>query len=143
MSSKLSFRAAILISVVSVSTALGQFAIDWNTIDCGGTMSSSGGPFTLAGTIGQHDAGSPSQPLSGGGFQLVGGFWAISSVAGCVCQGDLNGDSTRNGGDVQQFVTCLIQGSTCTCGDMDGSASVTVGDVPLFVAALLSGASCS
>lgn len=38
----------------------------------GGT--SSGGDFTIAGTIGQADA-DPLQPSSGGDFAIAGGFW--------------------------------------------------------------------
>lgn len=47
-----------------------QYAIDWYTIDGGGGTSSGGG-YTLSGTIGQPDAGT----LSGGNFTLQGGFW--------------------------------------------------------------------
>src|SRR6266496_2792083 len=47
-----------------------QYAIDWSTID-GGGGTSSGGAYTLSGTIGQPDAG----PLSGGSYILEGGLW--------------------------------------------------------------------
>jgi hypothetical protein len=43
----------------------------WSTIDCGGTIVSSGGQFTLGGTIGQSDAGL----MVGGDYTLGGGFW--------------------------------------------------------------------
>jgi hypothetical protein len=43
--------------------------LSWYTID-GGGESSSGGGYTLDGTLGQPDAGS----LSGGSYTLVGGF---------------------------------------------------------------------
>lgn len=46
------------------------YAIDWFTID-GGGGASSGGNYTLSGTIGQPDAGT----LSGGTLSLQGGFW--------------------------------------------------------------------
>jgi len=49
-----------------------DFSIDWYTID-GGGGASAGGPFSLMGTIGQHDA-SPV-PAQGGLFTLAGGFW--------------------------------------------------------------------
>jgi hypothetical protein len=52
-----------------------SFTIDWYTID-GGGGTSSGGSFSLAGSIGQVDAGT----MSGGGFSLDGGFWAIVAV---------------------------------------------------------------
>src|SRR5687767_11599446 len=56
---------------LSVSTPLKSqtFAIDWFSID-GGGGTSSGGSYTLIGTIGQPDAGT----LSGGDYVLEGGF---------------------------------------------------------------------
>jgi hypothetical protein len=47
-----------------------QYAIDWWTLD-GGGGTSSGGSYTLSGTIGQPDAG----VLTGGPYTLSGGFW--------------------------------------------------------------------
>ena len=51
----------------------GDFEITKNTIDNGGGTST-GGDFSLTGTIGQHDAS--VQPSQGGNFVLAGGFWA-------------------------------------------------------------------
>src|SRR5881628_362507 len=51
------------------------YSIDWFTID-GGGGASSGGVYSVAGTIGQPDAGN----LSGGSYTLVGGFWGIVST---------------------------------------------------------------
>ena len=48
------------------------FAIDWFTID-GGGGTSTGGVYSVSGTIGQPDAGE----MSGGPYTLVGGFWSI------------------------------------------------------------------
>lgn len=50
----------------------GNFKLTKSTIDNGGG-SSSGGEFTLTGTIGQADASGPT--ASGGGFRLSGGLW--------------------------------------------------------------------
>jgi hypothetical protein len=47
------------------------FDISWFTID-GGGGASSGGAYSLNGTIGQADAGN----MSGGAYTLQGGFWA-------------------------------------------------------------------
>ena len=52
--------------------AQAQYAIDWFTMD-GGGGTSTGGVFSVSGTIGQPDAG----VMSGGQFTLVGGFWGI------------------------------------------------------------------
>src|SRR6059036_3056058 len=55
---------------IPFSVAAQTYKIDWFTID-GGGGTSSGGPYTLMGTIGQPDAGR----LTGGNFILDGGFW--------------------------------------------------------------------
>jgi hypothetical protein len=53
--------------------AWGQsYSIDWSTID-GGGGTSTGGLFSVTGTIGQPDAGT----MSGGNFTLQGGFWSV------------------------------------------------------------------
>ena len=53
-----------------VATAFGDYDINWSTIDGdGGT--STGGSYTLTGTIGQPNADS----ASGGIYELFGGFW--------------------------------------------------------------------
>ncbi len=49
-----------------------QFAIDWFTMD-GGGGTSTGGVYSVSGTIGQPDAGK----MSGGNFSIDGGFWGI------------------------------------------------------------------
>jgi hypothetical protein len=49
-----------------------QYSIDWSSID-GGGGTSTGGVYTVSGTIGQPDAGG----LAGGSFTLAGGFWSI------------------------------------------------------------------
>ena len=48
----------------------GTFDLSWSTVD-GGGGESSGGNYTLMGTIGQHDAG----VQVGEGYTLAGGFW--------------------------------------------------------------------
>jgi hypothetical protein len=53
----------------AVAVRAQQFAIDWYSISAGGGESS-GGNYSLVGTIGQPDAGG----LSGGNFSLEGGF---------------------------------------------------------------------
>ena len=52
-----------------------QFTLDWSTVDGGGT-SSTGGVYSVTGTIGQADAGA----VSGGSFALQGGFWVTVAV---------------------------------------------------------------
>ncbi len=51
------------------------YSIDWYTID-GGGGTSTGGVYSVSGTIGQSDAGH----MSGGSYTLDGGFWVIAAV---------------------------------------------------------------
>ena len=56
--------------------AWGQtYSIDWQTID-GGGGTSTGGVYSVTGTIGQPDAGA----MSGGNYTLQGGFWGMMAV---------------------------------------------------------------
>ena len=48
------------------------YNLTWWTVDGGGQTFSTGGSYSLGGTIGQPDAGL----LTGGGYQLSGGFWS-------------------------------------------------------------------
>jgi hypothetical protein len=59
-----------MLFAVSLSINAQQYHIDWFTIDGGGGTSTGGG-YTLSGTIGQPDAGT----LTGGSYVLEGGFW--------------------------------------------------------------------
>jgi hypothetical protein len=60
----------------STSSALAQYSIDWHTID-GGGGTSTGGVYSVSGTIGQPDAGGP---MTGGQYSLTGGFWALYAI---------------------------------------------------------------
>ena len=64
---------AISLCTFAVSSASAQsYSIDWFTID-GGGGTSTGGVYSVSGTIGQPDAGH----MSGGNFTIDGGFWGI------------------------------------------------------------------
>src|SRR4051812_29806313 len=66
---------AALILGAALSMSAQSYSIDWYTID-GGGGTSSGGPYTLSGTIGQPDAG----VHTGGPYTLLGGFWGAFAV---------------------------------------------------------------
>ena len=53
-----------------------QYSIDWYKVS-GGGGTSTGGTYSVSGTIGQHDAGGP---MTGGNYSLTGGFWSLISV---------------------------------------------------------------
>ncbi len=49
----------------------GGYDLTWNTMDGGGATFSTGGTYSLGGTIGQFDA----RKIIGGTYTLNGGFW--------------------------------------------------------------------
>ena len=77
--------------------ASAQYSIDWYTID-GGGGTSTGGPYSLSGTIGQPDADvvflCSGMSCIGATYELTGGFWAgiqsAPSGPGAGCNGALN-----------------------------------------------------
>jgi len=68
---------ALALAIIALQTEAQSFSIDWFTIDGGGGVST-GGVYSVSGTIGQADAN--PQPLTGGNFSVVGGFWSLYSV---------------------------------------------------------------
>ena len=78
-------KAKHLFLVLSLGLLLGSiaiaraqsYAIDWFTLD-GGGGASTGGVYSVSGTIGQPDAN--AQPMIGGNFSLTGGFWSLFAV---------------------------------------------------------------
>jgi hypothetical protein len=62
--------------VLAANSARAQYSISWYKI-AGGGGTSSNGQYSVSGTIGQHDAGTP---MTGGSYSLTGGFWSLISV---------------------------------------------------------------
>ena len=56
------------------------YSIDWHTID-GGGGTSTGGVYSVSGTIGQPDAGGP---MTNGQYSVTGGFWALPTAVQVV-----------------------------------------------------------
>ena len=68
-------KQVIGIAALLIFCSLAQaqpYTLDWHTID-GGGGTSTGGVYSITGTIGQPDAGT----MSGGGYTLTGGFWGV------------------------------------------------------------------
>ena len=70
---KIALLFSLLLPAVSFAQ---QYSIDWYKV-AGGGGTSTGGVYSVSGTIGQHDAGGP---MTGGNYSLTGGFWALISV---------------------------------------------------------------
>lgn len=76
----LSLALATLWGTVTAAAQPGNgYTLTWWTVDGGGASSSTGGDYSLAGTIGQPDAG---PALTGGSYVLAGGFWGVGAAAG-------------------------------------------------------------
>ncbi|MEI7657571.1 MAG: GC-type dockerin domain-anchored protein [Phycisphaerae bacterium] len=109
--------ASCLPAFVVAVVALEPLSIPWYTVDGGGGLSS-GGSFSLAGTIGQPDAGTP---MSGGSFSVRGGFWeGLPAGAECPCAADYNRDGGIDGSDVAAFFADWEGGAACADANQDG-----------------------
>ncbi len=136
-------RTSIVILTVALAPAApaADLTIDWYTID-GGGGTSTGGNYALSGTIAQPDASSFAAPMTGGDFELVGGFWPVRG-GGCDCPGDLNLDALIDADDLQAFLDCIIGPAfDCACADLDADGTVNETDVTMFVDALITPTPC-
>ena len=61
---------------LAISAFAQTYSIDWSTID-GGGGTSTGGVYSVSGTIGQPDAGGP---MTNGQYSVTGGFWALPTA---------------------------------------------------------------
>jgi hypothetical protein len=82
MSSKFTFVSCAAVAMLGAfssefSTVCAQsYSIDWYKV-AGGGGTSTGGVYSVSGTIGQADAGGP---MTGGNYSLTGGFWALFAI---------------------------------------------------------------
>lgn len=65
-----------LASAVCLGALAQNYSIDWHKTAAGGGTSS-GGVYSVSGTIGQHDAGGA---MTGGNYSVTGGFWTLFAV---------------------------------------------------------------
>ena len=72
VSSKLASATVLTLVMMALAAGAQNYSVDWYSID-GGGGTSTGGVFSVTGTIGQPDAGH----MSGGNYSLDGGFWGI------------------------------------------------------------------
>lgn len=70
----------LLAAALLAQPVLADWQLDWSTIDGGGEIEAEGDSWTLSGTIGQWDA-TTNTPLSGGDWELGGGFWQDEAPA--------------------------------------------------------------
>lgn len=139
LSRKTAAVVAIAITLLVPCAALAQdYGLSWYSIDSGGG-SSAGGAFVLEGTVGQFDAGS----MSGGGYELVGGFWGGASASTPLpCPGDTNGDRRVDLSDLSVLLGHFgtPSGATLADGDVDSDGDVDLSDLALLLGVF--GATC-
>jgi hypothetical protein len=135
--------AALLATLTGAAQVGGPYDLSWSTIDGGGWTFSTGGTYSLGGTIGQPDAG----VMSGGPYTLQGGFWPGAS-APAVLRGDMNCDGFVNNFDIDPFVLALSDpnayqiaypGCNPQNGDINEDGLVNNFDIDPFVLCITNG----
>jgi len=129
--------AIVILGGITGRDAHGQpFTIDWFTID-GGGGDSANGAFELSATIGQPDAG---EVMTGGAFELTGGFWSVAAGPAPETAGDFDGDGDVDLSDFAVFAQCfgganLPVSPGCPAGadaDFDDDGDCDLGDFAVF-----------
>ena len=129
---KTRFFLGILTCCLSVAIASGQAdELSWHTIDGGGAISTTGRIWELSGTIGQPDAGS----MTGGRWELAGGFWPGAVRASVPYDSDEDGDVDLH--DHFYFFDCLngpgtSSDGTCATLDIDGRRGIDLREFAAF-----------
>lgn len=122
-----------LIALLSTAeTALAQYDLSWHTIDGGGAMfTTATGGWELSGSIGQPDAG---VVMTGGGFEVTGGFWVAAIPA--ECPADLNGDGNVSLTDLSILLSHFGEpsGASPEDGDVDADGDVDLSDLAILLA---------
>jgi len=110
------FGYMLALVLIFGAIAWGDYQIVWSTID-GGGGTSSGGQYSLTGTIGQLDAASSA----GGNYELLGGFWP----GGPLCFVDFH--------DFIRFGDYWLESGSGLPADLNGDGVVNIYDLKLFV----------
>jgi hypothetical protein len=136
----------ILLTILAAAALADDYDLDWWTIDGGGDVFSTGGEFELSATIGQPDAN--TTVMTGGAYELAGGFWP-GMIAGTPFDlGDLNCDGSVNAFDIDPFVLALTDPAGYAAAwpdcdimlaDINGDGEVNAFDIDPFVELLTGG----
>jgi hypothetical protein len=123
MKRKLTLSAFVLLAasalVVLTASAAGVYEINWWSVDGGGASSSTGDTYSLAGTIGQPDAG---PAMTGDTYSLIGGFMA--GISGGPPPGPIN--ISGNAGIGGATLSYVDGGLQTTTADGGGDYSISV-----------------
>jgi hypothetical protein len=131
------WMAVVACLVVSTAAMADTYDIWWFTVDGGGAsapLASAGGTYELSGTIGQPDAG---VTMTGGNFEIIGGFWPGAAGTGGLLPGDCDGDGDVDTADFAQLAECLAGpditiAPDCECTDLNGDSYTDLVDFTIF-----------
>jgi hypothetical protein len=118
--------APLALPGVAAAQTGGGYDLTWNTLDCGGGVSSAG-PYELYGAIGQPGAGGLQ---AGGSYALAGGFLPGSAAP---CYANCDGSTTAPLLNVADF-SCFLQkfAAVDAYANCDGSTAQPVLNVADF-----------
>ena len=119
--------------ILAAAASAQPFEIPSYTID-GGGGTSAGGVYSLSGTIGQPDA---DGPMTGGGFELTGGFWAGVGQMSCNIADLAEPFGLLDLADITAFVSGFLAHDSIA--DMDGNGLFDLADITAFVSSFLAG----
>ena len=108
----------------------GGYDLEWHSIDGGGGTSAVD-DLELCGTIGQPDAG---PVMTGGDFELVGGFQVGGAAAVDTCPADIDDSGVVDFGDLLAVLAAWGECAACP-EDLNGDGRVDFSDILAVLAA--------
>jgi uncharacterized repeat protein (TIGR01451 family) len=140
---------ALVASLLALPAWSQPYDLAWHTVDGGGATFSTGGSFSLGGTIGQPDAGGP---FTSSPYTLHSGFWALLAGGSGGPEADLAiaksdglgsavpglsviytitvtnaGPSTASGASVGDSLPASLLNATWTCSASSGASCTASG----------------
>lgn len=117
--------AAFAITVLTAGTAFaGGYDVVWSTID-GGGGTSTGGNYTLSGTLGQFEVKEPT--LLGGDYLHMPGYWTFDGEID-PCPADVDDSGSVGFGDLTAMLNDWGSCPGCAA-DIDGNGTVGFSDL--------------
>lgn len=125
------FTTVTLIACLAGKARAQTYDVPWFVVDAGGTDFCEGGGHEIAGSIGLPTA---FTEMTGGGYELVGGFWNVEVAIPCI--GDIEGDRDVDLQDLAFLLAHFGQtsGALFADGDVEGDGDVDLQDLAFLLA---------